>query len=77
MSVCSSLFPPCTVLYRFNTVLIGIWLSLLHPVVSPDYANPEGRDILQVQTLVMIESVEGMTRDNLYRIQAELQIARS
>lgn len=48
-SVCVLPFPPpCTVTYRFNTVLIGIWLSLLHPVVSPDNAKREAGDVFQV-----------------------------
>lgn len=48
-SVCVLPFPPpCTVTYRFNTVLIGIWLSLLHPVVSPDNATREAGDTFQV-----------------------------
>jgi len=34
-------------MYRFNTVLIGIWLSLLHPVVSPDNVKPEVGGVFQ------------------------------
>lgn len=49
MSLCVLPFPPpCTVMYRLNTVLISVWLSLLHPVVSPDNAKPEVGDVFQV-----------------------------
>lgn len=39
---------PYAVMYRFNTVLISIRLSLLHPVVSHDNAKPEIAGIFQV-----------------------------